>query len=207
MWAHFLREVEGRTVVSFDFTVRGRSAVIEAQADPMALGLEFLVKFLGDRSEFRKLLTPQSGFALFSMFPRGDDWRRLYEAWLSAAGLTEKKLVALQLAFDHIEDVEADFLRVYDGLDVRDWFTGDLSSRRVANLVLDLVQRPETLLGARQIEIVRPLSSGEIMLAQSVAANSESKSPHFFLKTHAQRDAEIAEREKRERMIARGLSA
>jgi len=55
--------------------------------------------------------------------------------------------------------------------------------------------------------IVTPLAAGEIMLAQSVAANSETKKPHMLLKTLAEMDAEREEREKIKRMRARGLSA
>lgn len=207
MWAHFLREVEGRTTVEFDFTNGGRVATIVAEADPMARGPEFLVEFLADRAQFRKLLTPESGFAIFSLFLRGDDWGRLYRAWLDAAGLDEVKLDHLRFALDHLEDAEADFMRFCHGLDIRDWFAGTLPSRRVAVLVGDLRQRPETLLGARDLRIVRPLTSGEIMLAQSVAANSEAQTPHFLLITQAQRDADIELREKQARMQARGLSA
>lgn len=206
MWTHFLREVEGRTTVTFDFTTRGRTATIEAQADPMCRGPEFLEKFLADRTQFRKLLNPDSGFAIFSMFLQAGDWQRLYGAWLDAAGLDEVKLDRLRVALEYLEDVEADFMRVHR-LDIRDWFTGDLSSRRVAVLVGDLLDRPETLLGAQALKIVRPLTSGEIMLAQSVAANSEAKAPHFLLTTHAQRDDELELRAKQERMQARGMSA
>lgn len=206
MWSHFLREVEGRATVTFTFTARGRSAELEAHADPMALGLEGMMGLLEDRAKFKRLFTRQSGFAIFSMFLRAEDWQRLYEAWLEAAGLSDIKLRALHLALEHLEEVEADFLRVY-GLDLHDWFAGRMSSRRVSSLVMDLAQRPETLFGAEIAQIVSPMSKAEWMIAQSVAANAESKKPHAFLKTHAQRDEERLEQEKRERMLARGLSA
>lgn len=206
VWAHLLREAENRTTVTFDFTSGGRVATIVAEADPMSRGPDFMAQFLDDRALFRKLLTPESGFAVFSLFLRGDEWGRLYRAWLDAAGLDEVKLNHLRFALDHLEAAEADFMRVYQ-MDIRDWLTGVLPSRRVAVLVGDLRVRPESLLGAEELQIVRPLTSAEIMLAQSVAADAEAKAPHFLLRTHAQRDADIEMQEKLARMQARGLSA
>lgn len=204
MWSHFLREIEGRTTVTFDVTVRGRSATLSALADPMALGPEWLASFLVDRSGFKKLLTPDSGFALFTLMPKGKDWLVLYQAWLDAVGLDETKLAMLHVALHHLEDLEADLLRIHQ-LDIRDWFTGGLSSRRVAVLVADLGKRPETLIGAQLKEIVNPLTYGELMLAVSVAAGEGQ--PHPALVTHKQRELDRLEREKQARMQARGLSA
>lgn len=204
MWSHFLREIEGRTTIAFEVTLRGRSATLTAHADPMALGPEWLAAFLENRSGFKQLLTSDSGFALFTLLPRGNDWLILYQAWLEAAGLDEEKLFLLDVSLQHLGDLEADFLRIYQ-LDIREWFTGGLSSRRVAGLVGDLVKRPETLIGAEQKKIVNPLSHGEIMLATSVAT-AEGKA-HPSLVTHKQRDLDRLERESIARMQARGLSA
>lgn len=204
MWSHFLREIDGRTTVELEVTLRGRSATLTAHADPMALGPEWLSAFLQDRTGFRKLITPDSAFALITLMPRGTDWMVLYQAWLEAVGLDEDKLLYLDVALQHLEELEADLLRIHQ-LDVREWFTGGVSSRRVAVLVGDLAKRPETLIGAELNKIVNPLSHGEIMLATSVAAG-EGKA-HPALVTHEQREIERLERESTARMQARGLSA
>lgn len=205
MWSHFLREIDGRTTVELEVTLRGRSATLTAHADPMVLGPEWLSAFLKDRSGFKKLITHDSAFALFTLMPRGNDWLVLYQAWLEAAGLDEEKLLHLDVALQHLEELEADLLRTYRGVDIREWFTGGLPSRRVAVLVGDLAKRPETLIGAELKKIVNPLTYGEIMMATSVAAG-EGKA-HPVLVTHEQREIERLERESTARMHARGLSA
>lgn len=205
VWSHFLREIDGRTTVDLEVSFRGRSATLTAHADPMALGPEWLSAFLKDRSGFRKLIVPDSAFDLAMLMPRGPDWPVLYQAWLEAAGLNEDKLLYLDVALNNLEAFEADLLRVYQGVDAREWFTGGLSSRRVAVLVGDLAKRPETLIGAELKKIVNPLTFGEIMLATSVAAVDGKAHPVFM--THEQRDLERLERESIARIQARGLSA
>lgn len=205
VWSHFLREAKGHTTVTFDFTIGGETITLEAAADPMSRGPEWMAGFLDDLSRFRKLLTPDSGFALFALFPRQSDIKRLYVAWLDAAGLDDRKMAMLQFALRYLEDLEADLLRVYPGVDIREWFTGGMSSRRVAVLVGDLIKRPETLLGAQFKGIVNPLSQGELMLAVSVAAGDGK--PHPAVVTHEQQEAARLERESIARMQARGLSA
>ncbi|ALC05915.1 hypothetical protein CDES_07530 [Corynebacterium deserti GIMN1.010] len=188
------------------FHVGDRSADLEMTADPMTLGVEWCATFLENPSKFRRLLTTNSGFALFSLFPSPDDWQRLFTLWMEAAGLSAEKLHYLRLALQHLEAIEVDFLRHFQ-IDIFGWLRGEIPSRRVANLVADLAARPETRFGAAMFGIVTPLAAGEIMLAQSVAANSEAKKPHMLLKTLAEMDAEREEREKIKRMRARGLSA
>ncbi|GEM_PF-5350539 len=192
--------------MEFDFTVRHRVARLTMQADPMALGAQGLQSFLARRSDFRKLLTAKSGFALFALFPQQEDLQRLYSSWLDAAGLNERRLRALSTALDDIELVEVDFLRLY-GIDVKDWFAGRLSSRRVALLVLDLLERPETCVGAKAFGLASPLTKNEMMVATSVAANTEAKRPHALLVTQEQLDARAEQLAKQRRIQARGLSA
>lgn len=204
VWSHFLREIDGRTTVDLEVSFRGRSATLTAHADPMALGPEWLSAFLKDRSGFRKLIVPDSVFDLAMLMPRGSDWSVLYQTWLEAAGLDEEKLLYLDVALNNLEALEADLLRIHQ-IDVREWFSGGLSSRRVAVLVGDLAKRPETLVGAELKKIVNPLTFGEIMLATSVAAVDGKAHPVFM--THEQRDLERQERESIARMQARGLSA
>lgn len=204
MWSHFLREIDGRTTVDLEVSFRGRSATLTAHADPMSLGPEWLSAFLKDRSGFKKLIVPDSVFDLAMLMPRGPDWSVLYQAWLEAAGLNEDKLLYLDVALNNLEAFEADLLRIHQ-IDVCEWFTGGVSSRRVAVLVGDLAKRPETLIGAELKKIVNPLSFGEIMLATSVAAVDGKAHPVFM--THEQRDLERQERESIARIQARGLSA
>lgn len=206
MWSHLVRETQGEGTVEFDFTVRHRVARLAMQADPMALGAQGLKSFLANRSDFRKLLTAKSGFALFALFPQQEDLQRLYLSWLEAAGLSERKLHALTTAMDDIELVEVDFLRLY-GIDIKDWFAGLLSSRRVALLVLDLLERPETRIGAKAYGLASPLTKNEMMVATSVAANTEEKRPHALLVTQEQLDARAEQLAKQRRIQARGLSA
>lgn len=206
MLDHFLREMGTTTTVTVTFHVGGRSADLEMTADPMTLGVEWCTTFLENPSKFRRLLTTKSGFALFSLFPSPNDWQRLFDLWMEAAGLSVEKLRYLRLALQHLEAIEVDFLRHFQ-IDIYDWLRGEIPSRRVANLVTDLAARPETRFGAAMLGIVTPLAAGEIMLAQSVAANSETKKPHMLLKTLDEMDAEREEREKIKRMRARGLSA
>lgn len=194
------------TTVTVTFQVGGRSADLEMTADPMTLGVEWCVSFLENPSKFRRLFTTQSGFALFSLFPGPDDWQRLFDLWMGAAGFSAEKLRYLRLALQHLEAVEVDFLRDFQ-IDIYDWLRGEIPSRRVANLVADLAGRPETRFGAAMFGIVTPLAAGEIMLATSVAANPEAKRPHALFKTLAEVDVEREELAKMERMRARGLSA
>lgn len=199
-WSHVLREQEGQQTVEVEATVGRYVATLKMRSDPMMLGVEWLHKFAQKRDGFKRLFTPESAFALASMLPSKDDWGSVYTAWLEATGLTDEKFLYLDLALNNFDDLEADLLRVY-GVDVADWLTGLMSTRRVAVLVMDLARRPETLLGAQSMGIVHPMTRGEIMLAVSVAASDGH--PHASLKTHAERDEQLRTQEKMARIQAR----
>lgn len=199
-WLHVLREQEGAATVEVEIAVGGYAATLDMRADPLSLGVEWLHKFARNRDGFKRLFTPESAFALVSMMPGKEDWGSIYRAWLEATGLSDEKFLYLDLALNNFEDLEADLLRVY-GVDVADWLTGSMSTRRLCVMIADLAKRPETLFGAQDLGIVNPLTRGEIMLAVSVAAGEGH--PHASLKTFAERDEQLRTREKMARIQER----
>lgn len=188
-----------------DVEFRGRD--YRARVDPMWLGPEQLMKLLHHPPLVWQLLDERDRARVITSDPFGRHTASLLEAYLDRVGLGLDGLVRLVHALEHLDLLEVDLLRL--GLDVRDWLDpgGPLSSRRVALLVKDFRARPETNLGALDLDVV-PLSKGEILLAQYVGGSKDGK-PHPFMKSpseiEAERKARVEEAEKRERIRQRGF--
>lgn len=203
MLARLILEDEPGAWVDFEF--RGR--LYRARMDPMWLGAETLPELMEKPRLMWQLLDEASQFRAMTGDPFGKRVIALLGDYLDAVGLGFKGFGLLLHAIERIDLLEVDLLRL--GLDVRDWLRpeGSLSSRRVALLVADFLDRPETCLGAAHFDVV-PLSKGEILLARYVGGPKEGE-PHMFLKApstlEAERQAQVAEAEKRERIKRRGF--
>lgn len=197
-----LEDVPGAWV---DLEFRGQ--VFRARMDPMWLGAEQLVMLIDRPPMVRALFDEASHIRAVASDPFGRHTPTLLEAYVDAVGLGLEGLVHLIDALKHLDLLEVDLLRL--GLDVKDWLDpeGPLSSRRVALLVKDFQARPETNLGARQLDVF-PLSKGEILLAQYVGGPKEG-GPNMFLKSpselEAERKAKVEDAEKRRRIQTRGF--
>lgn len=187
--------------------VEHRGRPYRARMDPMWLGAENLAGLIERPHLVRQLLDKRDQARAITTDPFGRHTVSLLEAYLDRVGLGLDGLVRLVHALEHLDLLEVDLLRL--GLDVRDWLDpgGPLSSRRVALLVKDFRARPETNLGALDLDVV-PLSKGEILLAQYVGGSKDGK-PHPFMKSpselEAERKARVEEAEKRERIRQRGF--
>lgn len=179
---------------------------VRARRDPMWIGAERLADILEQPQYIRRVFDADSQMRLTLSDPFGAKLPRLLDEYLEQVGLSLKRLGVLLHALAHVEALEVDLLRM--GLDVRDWLDpeGDLSSRRVALIVEDLLDRPESRIGAAHMGIL-PADKAAIVAAQYVSSQSEGDNLHMFLwspedlEEHAEKARE--EKAKRQRIAAR----
>lgn len=159
------------------FQFRGEE--LRARFDPMWMGAENLVKVLDSPGLIRRVFDQDSQMRVALADPFSQRIDELFEAYLGAVGLSMRRLGILVHVLEHVEDLEVDLLRV--GLDVREWLdpAGELSSRRVAVLVEDFLDRPESRLGARRLDIT-PADKAAVVVAQYVSARGDGEA-HPFL--------------------------
>lgn len=188
--------------VDFDFD----GTRVRARRDPMWIGADRLVDILDQPQYIRRVFDADSQMSLTLGDPFGAKLPRLLDEYLGQVGLSLRRLGVLLYALAHVEDLEVDLLRM--GLDVRDWLDpeGCLSSRRVALIVEDLLDRPESRIGAAHMGIL-PADKAAIVAAQYVSSQSEGDNLHMFLwspedlEKHAEKARE--EEAKRQRIAAR----
>ncbi|OFT91387.1 hypothetical protein ACEN2D_02185 [Corynebacterium auriscanis] len=183
------------------FTFDGRE--VRARSDPMWMGWECLSEILDKPQHVRRLFDQHSQMMLTFADPFGAKLPILLREYLGSVGLSLERLGVLLHALERVEDLEVDLLRM--GLDVRDWLTpeGALSSRRVALIVEDLLDRPESRIGAAHMDI-SPADKAAIGIAQYLSGESHR---HRFLWSpeELEKDAKCQreEAEKMERIAAR----
>ncbi|CAM2804077.1 hypothetical protein COJE103337_03870 [Corynebacterium jeikeium] len=176
---------------------------LRARFDPMWMGAENLVKVLDSPGLIRRIFDQDSQMRLTLADPFSQRIDELFEAYLGAVGLSMRRLGILVHALEHVEDLEVDLLRV--GLDVRDWLDpeGGLSSRRVALIVEDLFDRPESRIGAAYMGIL-PADKAAIGIAQYL---SDKDDLHRFLWSPEELEKDVEkqreEEAKRARIMAR----
>lgn len=185
--------------VEFDFD----GARLRARRDPMWIGADRLANILEQPQNIRRVFDTDSQMRIALRDPFGSKLPDLLREYLGRAGLSIKRLGLLLHALNRIEDLEIDLLRL--GLDVRDWLDpeGGLSSRRVALIVEDLFDRPESRIGAAYMGIL-PADKAAIGIAQHL---SDKDDLHRFLWSpeELERDVEKQREEeaKRARIMAR----
>lgn len=184
------------------FQHRGRR--LRARMDPLWLGPDNLASLLSRPKLVWKLLDERSAMRAMTSDPTGRRIPLLLEDYLDAVGLSFRRLGYLERALTRLDDLEVDLLRL--GLDVRDWLDleGELSSRRVALIVGDLLDRPDTRLGAHHYD-VNPISKTGMVAAQIVEQNAGDKTfQHPFLRSPEDLELEAKQRaidaEKRDRI-------
>lgn len=181
---------------------------MRARFDPMWMGAAHLRELMNRPSGVFRVLDEQSAASVMLSDPLGRRVVPLLTDYLDAVGLGLEGLAQLSFALDNLDLLEVDLLCL--GLDVRDWLNpdGPLSSRRVRLLIRDFSDRPETNLGAKRFDL-NPVSKEAIVLAQISGGMSQSDEPHMFLKSPsmlaAERQVELEEAEKRERIKNRGF--
>lgn len=181
--------------VTFDH----RGIQVRALMDPMEAGPEYISQLLDDPRCIFKLLDRESQVVVGFDDPFNRGIFLLLENYLEAVGLSFKALGRLVLGLEQIHRLEIDLLRI--GFEVRDWLDpeGALSSRRVALLIEDFLDRPETRLGAYRLDLM-PISKEAIIGAQQLGKPEE---PHQFLKSVTQLEAEASAQREREAAIER----
>lgn len=176
---------------------------LRARRDPMWIGADRLANILEQPQHIRRVFDTDSQMRIALRDPFGSRFPDLLREYLERVGLSIKRLGLILHALTHIEDLEIDLLRL--GLDVRDWLDpeGGLSSRRVALIVEDLFDRPESRIGAAYMGIL-PADKAAIGIAQHL---SDKDNLHKFLWSpeELERDAEKQREEeaKRARIMAR----
>lgn len=199
MSARLILEDEPGTWVEFIHA----GARYRALRDPMDLGHEFVSQLPENPRLFWRLFDESSQIrAMTAAYAQGGLYEQM-DAYFEAVGLSIYKVALASLAVENIDLLEVDLLRI--GIDVRDWLDpeGGLSTRRVVALYEDLLERPETLVGAKRWDI-KPADKAALAVAMFHASFNESGDEHSFLKSPKKlaqelEDARIAA-EKRERM-------
>lgn len=185
--------------VEFDFD----GVRLHARRDPMWIGADRLADILEQPQYIRRVFDSDSQMRIALRDPFGSKLPDLLREYLERVGLSIKRLGLILHALARIEDLEIDLLRL--GLDVRDWLDpeGGLSSRRVALIVEDLFDRPESRIGAAYMGIL-PADKAAIGIAQHL---SDKDDLHRFLWSpeELEKDAEKQREEeaKRARIMAR----
>lgn len=165
--------------IDIDFGGRPYSARI----DPMWLGAENLAELFERPQMVRQLFKEADAVSLMIADPFGHRIIELLEAYLDAVGLGFQGLGFLFVGLENLDLLEVDLLRI--GLDIRDWLDPEkpLSSRRVALLIADFKERPETRIGAKSFGIY-PADKATIVAAEAIAAHvSDESYRHRFLKS------------------------
>lgn len=185
-------------------TFSSRGCELRARMDPIWLGPDKLEHLPYRPFAVLDLLDGQSRLEAMLADPMGAGIIGLLEDYLTAVGLGLDGVVMLVHALKNLDLFEIDLLHI--GLDIRDWLVpeGSLSSRRVALIVQDCLDRPETRLGAKRAEVLP--ATKEALVAAQIFTSLVGKEGfvHRFLKSpdeieHEREQARIAA-EKRERI-------
>lgn len=160
-----------------------------ARLDPLWLGAERLVELLNNPRLVWQLLDEPSRIRAMMDDIFGTRTVVLLQDYAEAAGLGFDGLAALIRGLNNLDALEVDLFRM--GVDVADWLDleGPLSSRRMALVIRDLMERPETRIGAAVYDLL-PIDKAGIVLAQIANGMSESKENHVYLKSQSELRAE-----------------
>lgn len=187
-----------------DIDFRGRS--YSARMDPMWLGAENLAGLFDRPHIVRTLFKESDATSLMISDPFGRRIIELLEVYLDAVGLGFRGLGHLYVGLENIDLLEVDLLRM--GLEVREWLDpeGSISSRRMALLIADLKDRPETRVGAKYFGIF-PADKAAMVAAELTAAHVDDENyRHRFLKSPEDLEAEslrIQEDKEKRKVIAK----
>lgn len=126
---------------------------LRARRDPMFLGHEDMVELLENPRLLWRLLDESSRVKSMTAAMVSGGLGEQLKAYLKASGLSVFKLALATHAVEDADLLEVDLLRI--GLDVRDWLDpeGPLSTRRVVALYEDMLDRPETRVGSKRMDI------------------------------------------------------
>lgn len=176
---------------------------LRARRDPMFLGYEDMVELLENPRLLWRLLDESSRVKSMTAAMVAGGLGQQLKAYLEASGLSVFKLALASHAVEDVDLLEVDLLRI--GLDVRDWLDpeGPLSTRRVVALYEDMLDRPETRVGAKRMDI-KPADKAALAVALFQSSQMDKGFEHPFLKSPSDlgKEAEQARiaAEKRERM-------
>lgn len=174
-----------------------------ARRDPMWLGHDDLPELLVNPRLLWRLMDDDSRIKSMTtaMINGGVDDQLV--AYLEAVGLSIFKLAMATHALEDADLLEVDLLRI--GVDIRDWLDpeGPLSTRRVVALYQDLLDRPETRVGAKRFD-VKPIDKAGLAAVFFHTSFMDQGFEHSFIKspTDLEQEAEQARiaAQKRERM-------
>ena len=176
---------------------------LRARRDPMFLGHEDMVELLENPRLLWRLLDESSRVKSMTAAMVSGGLGEQLKAYLEASGLSVFKLALATHAVEDVDLLEVDLLRI--GLDVRDWLDpeGPLSTRRVVALYEDMLDRPETRVGAKRMDI-KPADKAALAVALFQSSQMDNGFEHPFLKSPSdlEKEAEQARiaAEKRDRM-------
>lgn len=159
-------EAQGKQTITFTVPLHtGRKVHMEGLLDPMDLGPEALAALAYELSGITRVFTETAHFNWALAAASQEDFLKLIETWLGAAGLGRDGLGLLKEVMEKLDLVEAD-LQLFYQVDIRDWFTpGGLSTRRVLSLVRGLEHRTDSLFWASFSEL-DPMDLGALISAQ-----------------------------------------
>lgn len=174
-----------------------------ARRDPMWLGHEDVGQMLENPRILWRLYDDSSRVKSMTAAMLSGGLGEQLRAYLEACGLSIFKLALAAHAIEDIDLLEVDLLHI--GLDVRDWLDpeGPLSTRRVVALYQDLLERPETRVGAKRMDI-KPADKAALAVALFQTSQMDKGFEHPFLKSPTDLEQEAKQArinaEKRERM-------
>lgn len=174
-----------------------------ARRDPMWLGHEDLPELLVNPRLLWRLMDDDSRIKSMTTAMVNGGLDDQLVAYLEAVGLSIFKLAMATHALEDADLLEVDLLRI--GVDIRDWLDpeGPLSTRRVVALYQDLLDRPETRVGAKRFD-VKPIDKTGLAAVFFHTSFMDQGFEHSFIKspTDLEQEAEQARiaAQKRERM-------
>lgn len=174
-----------------------------ARRDPMWLGHEDLPELLVNPRLLWRLMDDESRIKSMTTAMVNGGLDDQLVAYLEAVGLSIFKLAMATHALEDADLLEVDLLRI--GVDIRDWLApeGPLSTRRVVALYQDLLDRPETRVGAKRFD-VKPIDKTGLAAVFFHTSFMDQGFEHSFIKspTDLEQEAEQARiaAQKRERM-------
>lgn len=182
------------------FTTGGKT--YRARMDPLWLGVERFPELLKDTRLVWQLLDEKSRMRAMLDDLFGSRTLVMLQDYAEAVGLGFGGLYHLDFALKHLDELEIDLLRL--GFDITDWLdvSGPLSSRRAALIVGDLLDRPETQIGAARMDIP-PVDKSAVVLAQIAGSMGKDAETHMYLKTRSELRAEAEARAEEQARINR----
>lgn len=174
-----------------------------ARRDPIWLGHDDLPELLVNPRLLWRLMDDDSRLKSMTTAMVNGGLDDQLVAYLEAVGLSIFKLALATHALEDADLLEVDLLRI--GVDIRDWLDpeGPLSTRRVVALYQDLLDRPETRVGAKRFD-VKPIDKTGLAAVFFHTSFMDQGFEHSFIKspTDLEQEAEQARiaAQKRERM-------